>query len=152
MLRDFLLMPEQADDIKRHVFAALAAMGAQEPYVGYMNGKLVESRKSAENLAVSRAYKNALGICLVAMRATRQDGTIEAALAIWEGYIRVNPIPPRISKAQVVALAAAIEYAACKRTGEKAAKSEICAKYGVSELRHKNALSKHSVNAAQEEE
>ena len=152
VLRDFLLMPEQADDIKRHVFAALAAMGAQEPYVGYMNGKLVESRKSAENLAVSRAYKNALGICLVAMRATRQDGTIEAALAIWEGYIRANPIPPRISKAQVVALAAAIEYAACKRTGEKAAKSEICAKYGVSALRLKNALSKLSVNAAQEEE
>jgi len=49
---------------------------------------------------------------------------------------------PRISREQVFAMAAALEYLACLRSGEEIGKSELCDKYGVTLLRFNNALSR----------
>ena len=69
--------------------------------------------------------------------------TLLAAVSIWSDY--VCPFEgkyPRISRAQAVALSAALEYLACRDSGEKAARADLCAQYGISALRFNNALNK----------
>ncbi len=143
ILRDFILRRDQSDALKHEAFAMLAAQGAKEPYIAYLSGSLVESRVSRDSEGVSKPYRDALITCLSTMNGRRSDKAAGHAVLIWEKLIRAGQSPlPRITRAQSNAMAAALEYLACRESGEKASKSDICAKYGVSALRFKNALAR----------
>lgn len=143
ILRDFILRRDQSDVLKHEAFAMLASQGAKEPYIAYLSGSLVESRVSREPEGVSKPYRDALITCLSTMNGRRTDKAAGQAMLIWEKFVRgENASLPRITRAQSNAMAAALEYLACRESGEKASKSDICAKYGVSALRFKNALAR----------
>lgn len=49
---------------------------------------------------------------------------------------------PPISNGQKMALAAALEYEACRKCGVEVTKLELCSKYGISMVRFNNAMGK----------
>ncbi len=144
LLRDFLLQRTQPGDLKREVFGLLKHMGAQEPYLGYMDGELVESKVSLIKLldeAVPDMYSDVLDICMGNMQDRPQRFMMEAANA-WSDYIASLDGFPAISTPQTYAFAAALEYLACREGGQRATKGELCKKYGVTLVRFNHALSK----------
>ena len=151
LLRDFLLMREQDDELKRNAIAALAAMGAKQPYYLYIMGHLVESRAELRINAANAAYRNALTMCLANMYEHCSEREAKTAVSLWDRYVGAQERLPRISRAQEVALAAAIEYTARTECGGKPSRADICNAYGVSTLRLDNALKKLLPITAQEE-
>ena len=151
LLRDFLLMREQDDELKRNAIAALAAMGAKQPYYLYIMGHLVESRAELRMNAANAAYRNALTMCLANMYEHCSEREAKTAVSLWDRYVGAQERLPRISRAQEVALAAAIEYTARTECGGKPSRADICNAYGVSTLRLDNALKKLLPITAQEE-
>jgi hypothetical protein len=144
MLRDFILRREQPDELKHEALAFLTRQDAAEPYNSYLGGVLVQSRVSRSlGGGVSKPYRDALVLCLSSMHGRRPDQVASRAVMLWERFIRGSgEALPRLSRAQSNAMAAALEYLACREAGEKAVKTDICAKYGVSALRFKNALTR----------
>ncbi|HWQ57383.1 MAG TPA: tetratricopeptide repeat protein [Clostridia bacterium] len=144
MLRDFILRRDQPDELKHEALASLTRQEAKEPYIAYLGGVLVQSRVSHTlSGGVSKPYRDALVLCLSTMRGRRPDKVATRAVSLWEKYIHgMEETLPRLSRAQASAMAAALEYVACREVGEKAVKTDICARYGVSALRFKNALTR----------
>lgn len=144
VLRDYILRREQPDELKHEALAYLTRQSAQEPYIAYLGGVLVQSRvSSALNAGVSKPYRDALVLCLSTMRGRRSEQIAGRAVALWEKFISgTQGSLPRLTRAQAAAMAAALEYLACREVGEKTAKTDICARYGVSALRLKNALTR----------
>ncbi len=146
LLRGFAMRMDQPDRLKQEAFAMLARMGAKEPVIGYIGGRLVESHITfAKGLpaGLPKAYAEVITSCIGEMYGRRQENTIIAAVRIWVDYVfSMEGKYPRISRHQATALGAALEYLACRECGEKAARADICAHYGVSTLRFSNALSK----------
>lgn len=144
MLRDFLLRRQQPDELKHEALAYLTRQNAKDPFLSYLGGVLVQSRvSSALADGVSKPYRDALVLCLTSMHARRPEHIARSAVALWEKFIRgADGELPRLTRAQSAAMAAALEYLACRETGEKATKTDICARYGVSALRLKNAMTR----------
>lgn len=137
---------EQDDELKRNAIAALAAMGAKQPYYLYIMGHLVESRAELRINAANAAYRNALTMCLANMYEHCSEREAKAAVSLWDRYVGAQERLPRISRAQEVALAAAIEYTARTECGGKPSRADICNAYGVSMLRLDNAAEKTIAN------
>ena len=146
MLREFALRMDQPDRLKQEAFAMLAQMGAEGPFVGYIGGNLVESSISfAKGVPANlpKAYGEVITTCIGEMYGRRPENVLIAAVTLWAEY--VTPLSgqyPRLNRHQAVAMAAALEYLACRECGEKTARADVCAQYGVSALRFNNALSK----------
>lgn len=146
LLKDYVLRSDQPDQMKQEAFALLAQMGAEGPYLGYIGGQLVESSISFAKAFpgdLPKNYAEVIAMCISGMYGRRPEKTLLAAVSIWSDY--VCPFEgkyPRISRAQAVALSAALEYLACRDSGEKAARADLCAQYGISALRFNNALNK----------
>ena len=146
MLREFALRMDQPDRLKQEAFAMLAQMGAEGPFVGYIGGKLVESSISfAKGFPANlpKAYGEVITTCIGEMYGRRPENVLIAAVTLWAEY--VTPLSgqyPRLNRHQTMAMAAALEYLACRECGEKTARADVCAQYGVSALRFNNALSK----------
>lgn len=147
ILRDFALQREHGMDIKRDAFALLKSMGASEPYLSYVNGELMESRVSLAPVlpkGMPKAYGDVLEKCMSYMRGIRDNECITAAVNIWTAYVEGLEGYRPLSRGQVLGLAAAIEYNACRRQGVEVTKWELCSKYGISVARFNNALAKLS--------
>ena len=146
MLRDFALRMDQPDRLKQEVFALLAQMGAKEPFLGYLDGKLVESHISfAKGFPgdLPKSYGEVITSCIREMYGRRQEETIIAAVKIWAEYVvSLGGQYPRVSRQQATALSAALEYLACRECEEKTTRADICSHYGISPLRLNNALFK----------
>lgn len=145
MLRDFALQREHGMDIKRDAFALLKNMGAKEPYLSYVNGELMESRVSLVPVlpeGMPKAYAEILESCLSYMRGIRNNDCMSVAVKIWTAYVEGLTGYRPLSRGQVLGLAAAIEYVACRRQGTEVTKWELCSKYGISVARFNNALAK----------
>lgn len=154
LLRDFVMLMDQPDELKEDAFGLLAQQNAEEPYVGYIGGRLVESRISVGSFpkGVTKPYRDALSECMSAMHGNRSDAIMGTAIVLWEKLVRsYDGSPPAITRAQGTALAAALEYRACSEAGEKISRTEVCAKYGVSAQRLKNALTRLERLERQEE-
>lgn len=151
LLRDFLLMREQDEELKRLAIGALATMGAKQPYFLYIMNHLVESRAELRVNTANTAYRSVLTMCLAEMYERCTESEAKKAVSIWNGYVEAHENLPRISSAQEVALAAAIEYAARSECGGKPSRTEICSIYGISALRLDNALKKILPITAREE-
>lgn len=145
MLRDFALQREHGMDIKRDAFALLKNMGAKEPYLSYVNGELMESRVSLVPVLpkdMPKVYAEVLESCLGYMRGIRDNECMSVAVKIWTTYVEGLTGFRPLSRGQVLGLAAAIEYVACRRQGVEVTKWELCSKYGISVARFNNALAK----------
>ena len=144
LLRDFLLQRMQPGDLKREVFAMLKHMNAKEPYLGYMDGELVESKVNLIKLLdgdLPEIYNDVLDVCMQGMQSRSEKSMLFAA-NFWSDYIAALDGFPDMSKAQAYAFSAALEYVACRSEASGVTKGELCRKYGVTLIRFNNALSK----------
>ena len=144
-LRDFALRKEESTDLKRDTFAMLKAINAKEPYLSYIEGELVESRVSLMPVmpkGLPKAYGEVMENCVDYMRGIRDDRCISTAVKLWGKYVNGLSSYPPISNGQKMALAAALEYEACRKCGVEVTKLELCSKYGISMVRFNNAMGK----------
>lgn len=144
-LRDFVLQSNQPAELKRDAFGYLKQIGAKEPYLGYIDGELVQSRVFIANIPpekVPKRYGDVMEFCFSGMQSERAEETVFAAARLWSAYLETLSGFPELSVPQIYAMAAALEYIACRETGEAVTKAELCHKYEVSLLRFNNALAK----------
>ncbi|MDL2236195.1 hypothetical protein LJC07_08715, partial [Christensenellaceae bacterium OttesenSCG-928-L17] len=143
-LRKFLLEPLQPDAVKQDVFTMLKRMGAREPYIAYLGGRLVQSRVRV------RYAKESDGVPAAYMRVYRQITenmptrcaveTILCAMELFEQYTtNTEPLPP-LRPMQEAAVAAAFEYIARRVMKEPITQTEVAEAYGVSTIRLRNAV------------
>lgn len=145
ILRDFALRREPGEEIKHKALGLLKHIGAKEPYLTYIGDNMLESHVSLlpglpGNLPAS--YGDVLKLCAEGMRSERPEKAILRAGTIWSDYLASGAHYPHLTSAQVNALAAALEYAACQAEEITVTKLEVCRKYGVSMLRFNGALAK----------
>ena len=147
ILRSFALRREPDEEIKRSTLGLLKRMNAQEPYLLYIDGQMMESHVSLlpglpDNLPP--AYGEVMKACLNGMSGVRSEEAILQAGEAWRRYVTAQEHLPHLTGAQISALAAALEYVACQAEGVSVTKIELCRKYGVSMLRFNGALAKLS--------
>ncbi len=145
ILRDFALQREPGEESKRKALGLLKHIGAQEPYITYIDGEMMESHVSLlpalpDNLPPS--YGEVIKLCVEGMRGERPETALLQAGNIWNAYLTSGAYFPHLTSGQVNALAAALEYAACRAEDIAVTKLEVCRKYGVSMLRFNGALAK----------
>lgn len=142
LLRDMALMRTQSIEIKEHIIKVLYTIGAKEPYIAYIDGRLVESRVSAveiENDGLPRSYRMVLPLCAGMLRAADSEDCIELAAEKWTKYTAALEKLPPLAKPRVVAFAAALEYLAREGGGKMLSVDEVCVVYGITKIRFKNA-------------
>lgn len=145
ILRDFLLRSDQPDDLKRAVFGMLKHLGAREPYMAYLNGRWIKGRVSLLELdyKLPASYESVMQILMQYMLGNcREECTTEAAY-IFQRYLdSLQKKFPRISTAQEISFAAALEYLGRRSCGEIVTPEEIGEIYRVTMPRLRNALVK----------
>ena len=105
-MRDFVLQRTQSIEVKKDAFGLLKYMGAQEPYLSYVDGELMESRVSlvAEMPEdVPAAYSEVLERCVGSMKNVRPDACLQAAAEIWGTFTTGLSGYPPLSGQQSVA-------------------------------------------------
>jgi tetratricopeptide (TPR) repeat protein len=146
VLRHFQLDQSQPDSVKQDVFAMLKHMDAQEPYIAYLDGRLVQSRVSMRSIAkgsMPNGYQRVLEIAMETMRDVRTGACIMEAVDVFQRYMKAaGSNLPQLREQQVYALAAAIEYIACRNREEEVTKAQLCGAYGISTVRLNNAIGK----------
>ncbi len=145
MLRDYLLRSNQPDELKRAVFGMLKHMGAKEPYRAYLNGRWISGRLNMLKLdyKLPAAYESIMQILLQYMLGNCREACVTEAAHIFRRYIEsLNRQFPRISVAQEVSFAAALEYLGRQSCGEDVSEDEIGRVYRVSQPRLRNAIKK----------
>ncbi len=142
-LRDFVLQHSQPAELKREAFGMLKQMGAKEPYMGYIDGELVESKVnllSSLSNDVPDEYQQVIEMCLTYMQGERSETLLLAAAERWGEYVGSLDGFAALSRARVYAFAAALEYIVCRESDAKLTKSAMCKKYGVTLVRFNSAL------------
>ncbi len=145
VLRDFLLHTDQPDDLKRAVFGMLKHMGAEEPYMAYINGRWVGGRVNLLKLdyRLPASYENVIQLLAQYMLGNCSEECASAAAGVFKRYVEsLNKKFPRISAAQEVSFAAALEYLGRTNCGEEVSQDEISEVYRVTKQRLRNALLK----------
>ncbi len=154
ILRDFLLRTDQPDELKRAVFGMLKQLGAKEPYMAYLNGRWIKGRVSLLELdyKLPASYEGVMQIVMQYMLGNcREECTTEAA-HIFQRYVdSLKKKFPRISAAQEISFAAALEYLGRRSCGESVTQDEISEIYRVTKPRLRNALVKLEPFAAKPE-
>ncbi|NCB05331.1 MAG: tetratricopeptide repeat protein, partial [Clostridia bacterium] len=145
ILRDFLLRTDQPDELKRAVFGMLKHLGAREPYMAHLNGRWIKGRVNLLELdyKLPASYEGVVQIMMQYMLGNcREECTSEAA-HIFQRYIdSLNKKFPRISAAQEISFAAALEYLGRLSCGETVTQDEIGEVYRVTKSRLRNAIVK----------
>ena len=134
ILRKFILKRNEPDQIKNDIFVHLKKMGVKEPYIAYVNGSIVEVKVgmfNAEGLDIPEEYKTVVEIMLEKMRHRFDERFINAAIHIWEKFIRRQNGSYRVIKAPEI-WAAAVEYLLRTYNGEKNINRDIAVNYNIS--------------------
>ncbi len=145
VLREYLLRTDQPDALKRAVFGMLKVLKAEEPYTAYINGRWIDARVGAFSFdePLPAAYTNIAEILLQYMLGSCSDETISAAAAIFRRYVfSLKGKYPRISQAQELSFAAALEYLGRSACNDTVTIAEVCRAYRVTESRLRNAIEK----------
>lgn len=145
ILRDFLLHTDQPDGLKRAVFGMLKHMGAKEPYHAYINGHWISGHVSLMELdyKVPAPYENVLQLMMQFMLGNCREECAAEAAAIFRRYIEsLGDKFPRMSAAQEISMAAALEYLGRINCEEEITKDEISEVYRVTKQRLRNAILK----------
>lgn len=115
LLREFLMVPEAQNERKTHVLGLLKRMGAQEPYIAYMDDNLVEARVSVLEGAktpLPEAYTRVLEAAMTRMRERGFDD-LQKLAEIWGAYLSTLPSPyPALTEEDEAAFAGALELCA----------------------------------------
>ena len=145
VLRDFLLRTDQPDELKRAVFGMLKHLGAKEPYMAYLNGRWIKGRVSLLELdyKLPASYEGVMQILMQYMLGNCREECATEAAHIFQRYVdSLNKKFPRISAAQEISFAAALEYLGRLSCGETVSEDEISEIYRVTKSRLRNALLK----------
>ena len=145
ILRDFLLRTDQPDELKRAVFGMLKHLGAKEPYMAYLNGRWIKGRVSLLELdyKLPASYEGVMQVLVQYMLGNCREECATEAAHIFQRYVNsLNQKFPRISAAQEISFAAALEYLGRLSCGETVTEEEIGEVYRVTKSRLRNALNK----------
>ena len=145
ILRDFLLRSDQPDELKRAVFGMLKHLGAKEPYMAYLNGRWIKGRVSLLELdyKLPASYEGVMQILMQYMLGNCREECATEAAHIFQRYVdSLEKKFPRISTAQEISFAAALEYLSRFSCGETVTEDEISEVYRVTKSRLRNALHK----------
>lgn len=132
-LRQFLLDPDEADDLKVLAFLALLSRGGR----GFAaeEGERPGDEGSVPGwLSVVTGWPPAWRKVLLSLSAQysadRENPVYREAVALWCAYVMTKrPEPRQIRKPE--AWAAAVEYVAARRVGKPVKQRELAARYGV---------------------
>ncbi len=145
ILRDFLLRTDQPDELKRAVFGMLKHLGAREPYMAYLNGRWIKGRVSLLELdyKLPASYEGVMQILMQYMLGNCKEECASEAAHIFQRYVdSLHKKFPRISAAQEISFAAALEYLGRLSSGETVTQDEISEVYRVTKSRLRNAIVK----------
>lgn len=145
ILREFLLRTDQPDELKRAVFGMLKHLNAKEPYQAYLNGRWISGRVNLLDLdyKMPPSYESVMQLLMQYMLGNCREECATEAANIFRRYVEsLNRKFPRISAAQEVSFAAALEYLGRKSCGETVTEEEIGEIYRVTKPRLKNAITK----------
>lgn len=134
ILRKYILKRYEPDQIKNDIFVLLKKMGVKEPYIAYINGSIVEVKVgmfNSEGLDIPENYRIVVEVMLDKMRGRYDDRFINAAIKIWEKFIRKQNGEYRIVKTPEI-WAAAVEYLIRTANGEKNINRNIAEVYQIS--------------------
>ncbi len=153
-LRMYLMAPDVLREQKNRTMSALKGMGAKEPYVAWTGQGVVEARVTlvaALGDEIPIGYTTVLEICVRNMRHRKLEDVVEAAVRIWEMYIKGLSMPyPKLQ--QKAAWAAALEVLALRRIGQSADIAHIAMAYGTKQSLIEYRVSKISRALTQQEE
>ena len=145
ILREFLLRTDQPDELKRAVFGMLKHLSAKEPYQAYLNGRWISGRVNLLDLdyKMPPAYESVMQLLMQYMLGNCREECATEAANIFRRYVEsLNRKFPRISAAQEVSFAAALEYLGRISCGETVTEEEIGEIYRVTKPRLRNAILK----------
>jgi tetratricopeptide (TPR) repeat protein len=145
ILRGFLLRTDQPDELKRAVFGMLKHLNAKEPYQAYLNGRWISGRVNLLDLdyKMPPSYESVMQLLMQYMLGNCREECATEAANIFRRYVEsLNRKFPRISAAQEVSFAAALEYLGRISCGETVTEEEIGEIYRVTKPRLKNAIMK----------
>ena len=145
ILREFLLRTDQPDELKRAVFGMLKHLDAREPYMAYLNGRWIKGRVSLMEIDVKlpAAYESVMQLLMQYMLGNCREECATEAAHIFKRYVEsLKQKFPRISAAQEISLAAALEYLGRLSCGDTVTQDEISEIYRVTKSRLKNAIVK----------
>jgi tetratricopeptide (TPR) repeat protein len=145
ILRDFLLRTDQPDELKRAVFGMLKHLDAKEPYMAYLNGRWIKGRVNMIELdyKLPTSYESVMQLLMQYMLGNCREECATEAANIFKRYIEsLKQKFPRISAAQELSFAAALEYLGRLACGETVSEDEISEVYRVTKSRLRNALVK----------
>lgn len=127
VIRDFVLRKNETDELKKEAFTLLKQMGAQEPYLAYIDDNIVEVRVNIYDKPkgnMPKSYRAVMDYLIETMHGRLNEDYIKEAIEVWEKYIKsLNKRLPAIQNKQ--AWAAAIEYYVLKTNKYKITKKEI---------------------------
>ena len=155
ILREFLLRTDQPDELKRAVFGMLKHLGAKEPYQAYLNGRWISGRVNLLDLdyKMPPPYESVMQLLMQYMLGNCREECATEAANIFRRYVEsLNRKFPRISAAQEISFAAALEYLGRKSCGETVTQEEIGEIYRVTKPRLRNAILKLQPFAGEPEE
>ena len=155
LLREFLIRTDQPDNEKRVVLGMLRQLGCPEPYMAYLNGQWISGKVHLFEFdpSVPDAYRDIMQIVMQFMVGVRDDDCVSDAKELYHRYLDgLNEKYPRITDAQCIAIAAALELMACRENGIAVTETEIEKAYHVTPTRLKNAVLKLTPYMKTEEE
>lgn len=133
MLRQFVMKPEEEDELKKMALLVLRHMGAEEPYRARIGGREVEIRSPSGEPTLSpwmERWKRVLECCLDGMRGRYDAVQIKDAQTLWAQYlVHCKADPPTVRK--VEGWAAALEYVVAKMHGLCLTQVDAARKYRV---------------------
>lgn len=145
ILRDFAMRTDQPDELKRAVLGMLKHLDAKEPYMAYLNGRWIKGRVSLLELGykMPAAYEGIMQLLMQYMLGNCREECATEATNIFKRYVEsLNQKFPRLSAAQEISFAAALEYLGRRSCGETVTEDEISEVYRVTKPRLRNALVK----------
>ncbi len=127
LLRDFLLKREQPDNVKNDVFVLLKRMGAQEPYIAYVDGEVVEVKVGAYDKNQKNIGENYIELYNILRDVAREhysENVMRSAVDVLGNCLESGE--PDAFDEPAPELAAAILYIALARRGEAERLSALC--------------------------
>lgn len=132
VLRDYLKIDHEDEEMKRAAISALKAMGSQEPYPAVFNGKdvLVYASPSLKLPEWKNVWQNVLDLASSEMKERYDSGQRHDMQTLWVEFLgKIYPNVPVIHKAQ--GWAAALEYLTAKMYSLDISYKKLSEIYGV---------------------
>lgn len=134
VLRNFLLKPNEKDELKRMALFILFQMGADGPYQAMIAGKQLEIGREEISTQLPTwiiRWNKVLESCLAAMEGEYDETQMNDAQILWAEFLNHRlPSPPIMRKEE--GWAAAIEYIVAKMHGISITQAAVARKYCVS--------------------